>query len=95
MMKIMRKYDILMVYSSIHKCFFGIEGRAALDRNPGLGYNTLLFRLIPGDLYSACPHRQFCKLPGLLYSQAALHRILMPVCQAGSQFVPFLRWSLV
>ena len=52
------------------KCFFGIEGHVALDRNPGHGYNTLLLRLIPGD--SACPHRQFHTLPGLLDSQAAL-----------------------
>ena len=40
-------------------CFLGIEGHVALDRNPGLGYNTLLLQLIPGDLSSACPHRQF------------------------------------
>ena len=30
-----------------------------------------LLRLIPGDLYSACPHRQFHTLPGLLHSRAA------------------------
>ena len=24
------------------KCFFGIEGHVSQDRNPGLGYNTLL-----------------------------------------------------
>ena len=36
-----------------------------LDRNPGPGYNTLLLRLIPGDLLSACHHRQFHTLPGL------------------------------
>ena len=29
-------------------------------------------RLIPGDLLSACPHRQFHTLPGLLDSRAAL-----------------------
>ena len=29
--------------------FFCIEGYVALDRNPGLGYNTLLVRLISGD----------------------------------------------
>ena len=45
--------------------FFGIEGHVALDRNPGLS------RLIPGDLLSACPHRQFHTLPGLLDSRAA------------------------
>ena len=27
-------------------CFFGIEGHVALNRNPGLGYNTQLLRLI-------------------------------------------------
>ena len=45
---------------------------AALDINPGPGYDTLLLRLIPGDLLSACPHRQFHTLPGLLDSRAAL-----------------------
>ena len=49
-----------------------MEGHVALDRNPGPGYNTLLLRLIPEDLLSACPHRQFHTLPGLLDSQAAL-----------------------
>ena len=44
----------------------------ALDRNSGPGYDTLLLRLIPGDLLSACPHRQFHTLPGLLDSRAAL-----------------------
>ena len=28
--------------------------------------------MIPGDLFSACPHRQFHTLPGLLDSWAAL-----------------------
>ena len=40
-------------------CFISSEGHVALDRNPGPGYNTLLVRMIPGDLLSACPHRQF------------------------------------
>ena len=53
-------------------CFFGSEGHVALDRNPGPGYNTLLLRMIPGDLLSAFPHRQFHTLPGLLDSRAAL-----------------------
>ena len=43
-----------------------------LDTNPGPGYDTLVLRLIPGDLLSACPHRQFNTLPGLLDSRAAL-----------------------
>ena len=54
------------------KCLFSSEGHVALDRNQGPGYNTLLLRLIPGDLLSACPHRQFRTLPGLLDSLAAL-----------------------
>ena len=40
--------------------FFHIKGQAALDRNPVPGYKTyytLLLRLIPRDLYSACPNR--------------------------------------
>ena len=54
------------------KCFFGSEGHAALDRNPGPGYDILLLRLIPWDISSACLHRQFHTLPGLLDSRAAL-----------------------
>ena len=54
------------------KCFFGSEGHVALVWNPGTGYNTLLLRMIPGDLLSAFPHRQFHTLPGLLDSWAAL-----------------------
>ena len=46
--------------------FLGSEGYVALDRNPGPGYDTLLLRLIPGDILSACPHRQFHTLPDLL-----------------------------
>ena len=47
-------------------------GHEAVDRNPGPGYNTLLLQLIPRDLLSACPHRQFNTLPSLLDSRAAL-----------------------
>ena len=54
------------------KCFYGSEGHVALDRNPGPGYDTLLLQMIPGDLLSAFPHRQFHTLPGLLDSLAAL-----------------------
>ena len=54
------------------KCLFGSKGHVALDRNPGPGYNTLLLRMIQEDLLSACPHRQFHTLPGLLDSRAAL-----------------------
>ena len=51
--------------------FFGSEGHVALD-NPAPGYDTILLRMIPGDLLSAFPHRQFHPLHGLLYSWAAL-----------------------
>ena len=29
---------------------FGIEGHGVLDRNPGMGYDTLLLRMVQGDL---------------------------------------------
>ena len=48
-----------------YSAFLGSEGHVALDRNPGPGYNTLLLRMIPGDLLSAFTHRQFQTLPGL------------------------------
>ena len=47
------------------KCYFGIEGHVALDRNPGPGYNILLLQLIPGDFNKACPNKQFHTLPNL------------------------------
>ena len=52
--------------------FWGIEGHVALDRNPKPGYNTILLRLIPGDLVYACPHIQFHTLSSLLDSQSAV-----------------------
>ena len=70
-------------------CFFGSEGHVALDRNPGPGYDTLLFRMIPGDLLSAFPHRQFHTLPGLLDSWAALPNSNPNTCmpmQGGSLY---------
>ena len=54
------------------ECFFGSEGHVTLDRNPGPGYDTLLLRMIPGDLLSVFPHRHIHTLPGLLDSWAAL-----------------------
>ena len=66
------------------ECFFVTEDNAALDRNPGPGCNNLHLRLIPGELYSACPHRQFQTLPSLFYT-ARLHcetPTLMPACHA-------------
>ena len=45
---------------------FRERGHVALDRKTGPEYNSiLLLRLIPGDHLSACPHRQFHKLPGV------------------------------
>ena len=58
-----------LIYNS---AFFNVEGHVALDRNPGPWYDTLLLRLIPGDLLSACPHRQFHTLPRILDRWAAL-----------------------
>ena len=69
------------------ECFFGIEGHVALDRNPGPGYNTLLLRLIQGDLLSTCPHRQFRTLPGLLDSWAALSNSNSNACMASREAV--------
>ena len=71
------------------KCFFDNEGLVALDRNPGPGYDTLLLRMIPGDLLSAFPHRQFHTLPGLLDSWAALPNSYPNACmpmQGGSLY---------
>ena len=65
--------SVFVFYGLIHySAFFGSEGHVALDRNPGTGYDTLLLRMIPGDLLSAFPHRQFHTLPGHLDSWAAL-----------------------
>ena len=61
-----------LVWFNPLKCFFGSEGHVALDRNLGPGYDTLLLQFIPGDLLSACLHRQFHTLPSLLDSRAAL-----------------------
>ena len=72
-----------------YSAFFSSEGHVALDRNPGPGYDTLLLRMIPGDLLSACPHRQFHTLPGLLDSRAALPNSNPNACvpmQGGSLY---------
>ena len=63
-----------MIDGLIHQnvVFFGIEGHVALDRNQRPGYITLLLRLIPEDLLSARPHRQFHTLTDLLHSRNAL-----------------------
>ena len=62
------------------KCFFSSESHVTLDRNPGPGYDTLLLRLILGNLLSACPHSQFHTLPDLLDSQAALSNSYPNAC---------------
>ena len=56
------------------------QSHVALDRNPGPEYNTLLLRLIQGDLLSACPHRRFHTLPSLLESRAALSNSYTNTC---------------
>ena len=53
---------------------------SALDRNLGPVYNTPLLRLIPGDLLSACLHRQFHTLLGLLDSWATLSNSYPNLC---------------
>ena len=40
--------------------------------------STGLLQYIPGDLLSACPHRQFHTLPSLLDSRAALSNSYYP-----------------
>ena len=47
-----------------YSAFSAAKGYVALDRNPEPRYDTLLLQLIPGDLLSACPDRQFHTLPG-------------------------------
>ena len=67
--------DWLIHYSA----FLGSESHVAL----------LLLGLIPGDLLSACPHRQFHTLPGLLDSWAALPNSNPNACvpmQGGSSY---------
>ena len=58
--------------------FFDIGGLEIPDKNQGPKNNNLLWRLIPGDFYSACPTRQFHTLPGLLQS-AFTAKLLHPV----------------
>ena len=91
-----RALDLLWWMINPLECFFTIEGHIALDRNLGLGYNTLLLWLIPVVLLSAFPHRLFHTLPGLLDSRAALSNSYPNACvPRGRQFVPFLWWPLV
>ena len=43
------KFRMMMMIYPLER-FFSIEGHAALDRNPGPGYDTLLLQLILGNL---------------------------------------------
>ena len=69
---------------------FGIEDHLTIDRNLALGFNTLLLRLIPGDLYSSCPNKQFLSVNSTFYIVRFYYQThtLKPACQAGRQFVP-------
>ena len=76
--------------------FFDVRLRWVLDRNTGLGYNTLLLWLAPRDLFSAVPidssiHHQAIYTVGL-HCQTPTP---IPGCQAGRQFVPILWRSFV
>ena len=91
-LKSMKKKQVrkmVLVWFNLLKCFFGSEGHVALDRNPGPRYDTLLLRMIPGDLLSAFPHKQFHTLPSLLDSLAALPNSYPNACmpmQGGSLY---------
>ena len=63
------------------ECFFGSEGHVALKGNPGPEYDTLLLRMIPGNILSACPHRQFHTLLGLLDIRAELSNSYLNACE--------------
>ena len=67
------------------ECLFSIEGYVALDRNPEPEYDTLLLRLIRGDLYSACSHNQFHTLPGL-FAQSDCTATPPPQCLCAKQW---------
>ena len=49
-----------------------LHSQSFMTAGPGLGYDTLILRLIPGDLLSAYPHRQFHTLVGLHYQTPSL-----------------------
>ena len=67
----------IMIYPS--ECFFGVDAHVSLDRNPIPGYNTLILWLIPGDLFNACPRRQFHTL-AFKHSRAALSNSYPNAC---------------
>ena len=76
----------IATYNYSEQVLFRHRRPCTLERNRGPGYNTLLLRLIPGDLLSACPHRQFKTLPGLLESRAQLHCQTLTLTQIGSLY---------
>ena len=94
---------MLMLFNLIHHSAFSAANAmydVALERNPGPGHDTLLLvlRMIPGDLLSACPHRQFHTLPGLLDSRGALSNSYpnaLCAMQGGSLYNFYKKWSLV
>ena len=63
-------------------CFFGIKDHLELDIN--LGPNTIPYSC---DLDSACPHRKFHTLPGLLRSRAVLPRSYPDACMPSREAV--------
>ena len=83
-------------YLTHYKAFFGLAGpgHVALGRNAESGYNTLLLQLVPGDLVSACPHRQFLTLPDLLKSRAAMSNSSRNTCVPHRDAVCTMLWSL-
>ena len=79
--------DWLIDWIIHYSAFFDIKGHVALDRNPGPGYDTLLWGLIQGHLLSACPHRQSHTLLGLLDSQAVLPNSYPFTCMPSREAV--------
>ena len=77
------KFILFMV--SLFKCLFGIEDHVALDRNAGVGYNTLVLQLIQGDILSECPRGQFGTLPSLLDSRAAMLNCYPNTCMLSRE----------
>ena len=76
--------------------FFNIKGHVALDL--GLGYDTLLLRLIPGDFLTVYIHINISPHYPAYYTVRPRCQMLtiMPAFQAGRQSVPFYNiWSLV
>ena len=56
-----------------------------LDRNPGTGYDTLLLRMIPGDLLSSFPHSRSCSSSSTSSSSFIEVRRYQHVCTLNIQ----------